>query len=129
MFTGATTDKTYSVSVSIQLGGVFGPDGKGCDISTYPPSEVPLRMVEVPFGATAYPNPYSTAFMLDVKTSYKSEPVDIKVYDMVGRLVEQREAMVSELETTTIGERYPSGVYNVIVTQGEQTKTVRVVKR
>jgi hypothetical protein len=29
----------------------------------------------------------------------------------------------------TIGDRYPSGVYNVTVTQGEETRTVRVVKR
>ncbi|RAR69279.1 hypothetical protein CLV55_101565, partial [Flavobacterium aciduliphilum] len=28
-----------------------------------------------------------------------------------------------------LGERYPSGVYNVIVTQGENTKTLRVIKR
>jgi hypothetical protein len=27
------------------------------------------------------------------------------------------------------GDRYPSGVYNVIVTQGEETRTVRVVKQ
>jgi hypothetical protein len=48
---------------------------------------------------------------------------------MVGRLVEQRSVSVNEIETVAIGERYPSGVYNVIVTQGEQTKALRVVKR
>jgi hypothetical protein len=48
---------------------------------------------------------------------------------MVGRLIEQHTAQVNELETMTIGDRYPSGVYNVVVTQGEDVKTLRVVKR
>jgi len=48
---------------------------------------------------------------------------------MVGRLVEQRVVKVNDLENTTIGERYPSGVYNVIISQGEEVKTLRVVKR
>ena len=48
---------------------------------------------------------------------------------MVGRMLEQREISVSDIETTTIGERYPSGVYNVVVAQGEDVQTVRVVKR
>jgi len=65
---------------------------------------------------------------LDVKTSSK-ENITIKVYDMVGRVVEERQAKVTDLENTTIGDRYPSGVYNVVVTQGEEVKTVRVVKR
>jgi len=51
------------------------------------------------------------------------------VYDMIGRLVEQREVRVSDLETTTIGNRYPSGVYNVVVSQEDNVQTVRVVKR
>jgi hypothetical protein len=28
-----------------------------------------------------------------------------------------------------LGNNYPSGVYNVIVTQGEDVKTLRVIKR
>jgi len=66
--------------------------------------------------------------MIDVTTSTK-ENINIKVYDMVGRLIEQRNVNTNELETTTIGDRYPSGVYNVVVTQGEDVKTLRVVKR
>ena len=53
----------------------------------------------------------------------------ITVYDMLGRLVEQQQANVTELETTTIGSNYPSGVYNVIITQADETRAVRVVKR
>ena len=92
------------------------------------PSAVLLRSINVPFTAVAYPNPFTNSFLLDVKSSNTSN-VDIIVYDMLGRLVEQRQANVNELETTTIGNNYPSGVYNVIVTQDGETKAVRVVKR
>jgi hypothetical protein len=51
------------------------------------------------------------------------------MYDMLGRLVEQSQVNINELETTAIGDRYPSGVYSVVVTQGSVTETLRVVKR
>jgi hypothetical protein len=66
--------------------------------------------------------------MLDVKTISQSV-VNVKVYDMLGRLIEQREVRTNDLETTTIGDRYPSGVYNVVVAQEDNLETVRVVKR
>jgi hypothetical protein len=80
------------------------------------------------FTAIAYPNPFAENFMINV-TSSSQEMVGLKVYDMIGRLIEQREVKVSDLENSTIGDSYPSGVYNILVTQGEEVKTVRVVKR
>ena len=83
---------------------------------------------KVPFGAAAYPNPFANNFMIDVTTRSESV-VQLKVYDMIGRLIDQRDVQVSNLETSPIGDNYPSGVYNVVVTQGDEVKTVRVVKR
>ncbi|RZJ34546.1 MAG: T9SS type A sorting domain-containing protein [Flavobacterium sp.] len=80
------------------------------------------------FTAVAYPNPFAESFAINVKTSMES-PINVKVYDMTGRLLESREVAVSDAETLAIGERYPSGVYNVIVTQGDEAKTLRVIKR
>jgi hypothetical protein len=85
-------------------------------------------VVATPFKAVAYPNPFANNFMLDVKTTSQSS-VNLKVYDMVGRLIEQRDVTISDMETTTIGDRYPSGVYNVVVSQEDSVQTVRVVKR
>ena len=48
---------------------------------------------------------------------------------MIGKLIETREVRLSEASGLQVGDRYPSGVYNVVVTQGEQTKTVRVIKK
>jgi len=80
------------------------------------------------FNAIALPNPFADSFILNVATSSK-EPVSYKVYDMTGRLLEARTAAVSELESHQVGDRYPAGVYNVIVNQGTEIKTLRVIKR
>jgi hypothetical protein len=105
---------------------VFGDYGNSCEISVVAPS-VP-KAVLVPFKATAYPNPFADNFMLDVKTTSQSI-VNVKVYDMVGRIIEQRELRTSDLETKSIGNNYPSGVYNVVVAQEDNLQTVRVIKR
>ena len=57
------------------------------------------------------------------------DKVGIVVYDMTGRLIEQREVRTSDVTAQQIGDRYPTGVYNVIVTQGNEVKTLRVIKR
>lgn len=125
MFTGLQPNTVYSVAVSMQLYGTFVPYDKDCSITTPPSAKAEIEM---PFNATAYPNPYTENFLINVKTT-NIEAIDIKVYDMIGRLVEQRVVKVNDLDNTTIGERYPSGVYNIVVSQGEEVKTLRVVKR
>jgi hypothetical protein len=77
---------------------------------------------------SAYPNPYSESFNLNLETS-SVEKVGLSVYDMTGRLIEQRDVNASEVSELQVGDRYPSGVYNVIVTQGSEVKTLRVIKR
>ncbi|WP_187661341.1 T9SS type A sorting domain-containing protein, partial [Flavobacterium buctense] len=77
-----------------------------------------MRIVAAGFEAKAYPNPFANNFLLDLTTESAS-PVSIKVYDMVGRLVDSRESKASNLNSLAIGDQYPSGVYNVVVTQDE----------
>jgi hypothetical protein len=57
------------------------------------------------------------------------DKISVVVYDMTGRLIERREVRPSDMVEQQIGDRYPSGVYNIVVTQGNNVKTVRVVKR
>ncbi len=124
-FSIAQLGKNYNVSVKIKLNGVFGDYDTACDLFTAAPGKT---VTAIPFKATAYPNPFANNFMLDVKTTSQS-PVNLKVYDMVGRLIEQRDVRISDMQTMTIGDRYPTGVYNVVVSQEESVQTVRVVKR
>ncbi|MBC8884300.1 T9SS type A sorting domain-containing protein [Flavobacterium piscinae] len=131
-FTGLVPGEMYTVRVAIRLNGVWGPYGKSCSIIT-PGGEIILIRTEestneTGFRAIAYPNPFATSFTLDVRTS-NTEVVSLTVYDMAGRLLEVREVKAQDVTNYQFGDRYSSGVYNVIVTQGEETRTVRVVKQ
>ena len=84
--------------------------------------------VATAFGVKAYPNPYDSNFQLDFTTTSESQ-IQIRVYDMIGKLIETRQFSTSEMNNQELGSSYPSGVYNVIVTQGEEMKTLRVIKR
>ncbi|WP_333601424.1 T9SS type A sorting domain-containing protein, partial [Flavobacterium sp.] len=86
------------------------------------------EVVKTPFAVVAYPNPYSENFNLSLTTT-SEDSVGVVIYDMTGRLIDQREVKADEVSTLQIGDRYPSGVYNVIVTQGSEVKTLRVIKR
>ena len=129
-FTGLTPGSTYTVKVALKINGVWGSyTGKGCSIIIPGGAravEAEAVVAKANFAAVAYPNPFANTFAIQVQTS-SQEVVYLKVYDMIGRLVEQRETNAKEI--TAFGERYPSGVYNVVVTQGSVTETLRVVKR
>ncbi len=76
----------------------------------------------------AYPNPYTKTFKLNIQTNNTANVV-IKVYDMVGRLIESREVTLNELSNVEIGNGYPSGIYNVLVKQEEKSKSIQVIKK
>jgi hypothetical protein len=48
---------------------------------------------------------------------------------MNGRLLENKEVKSSEINNLELGNELPSGVYNVIITQETEVKTVRVIKK
>jgi hypothetical protein len=92
-----------------------------CDLGIASVSESLSRIV-------AYPNPYTGAFKLNIVTN-SSAPVTIKVYDMIGRVIENRTVSLTEVTNLEIGNGYPSGVYNVLVSQEENSKSLKVIKR
>jgi hypothetical protein len=123
---GIVPGAEYNVNVRLifNVDDAPGPYGKTCTV------KVPgvLRMKELDFNAVASPNPFADSFNIDLTTSQQNKVV-VKVYDMAGRLLDERTAGVNETETTLLGDKYPAGVYNVIVTQGDEVKTLRVIKR
>ena len=120
-----TPGATYSIFVDAMIFGNYYL-GKDCQIVV--PFPARTMMVDSMFEAKAYPNPFANNFLIDV-TSESNSPINIKVYDMVGRLVDQQQVGVNNMQTSPIGDQYPSGVYNVVITQDETVKTLRVVKR
>ncbi|WP_211516811.1 T9SS type A sorting domain-containing protein, partial [Flavobacterium caeni] len=80
------------------------------------------------FKATAYPNPFTSDFNIDI-VGASQEKVQVKVYDMLGKLVESKELDAADAHSAKVGAQFPAGVYNVIVSQDGIVKTLRVVKR
>jgi hypothetical protein len=75
-----------------------------------------------------YPNPFTDSFNLKATTSSDAK-VGLSIFDMAGKLLENREVVPTELDELQLGDKYPSGVYNVIVSQGTEVKSLRVIKR
>ncbi|UPT69690.1 MAG: T9SS type A sorting domain-containing protein [Flavobacterium sp. JAD_PAG50586_2] len=78
--------------------------------------------------AVSYPNPFVDNFKLSVSTS-SEDKIQVSVFDMTGRLMEQRESNLEEVSELRLGDRYPSGIYIVNINQGDDIKTLRVIKR
>ena len=70
----------------------------------------------------AYPNPSNEGFRIN---SSNKKPFGVQVYDMLGRSIEQRQLK----SDSQIGANYARGIYNVIVTQDAQVKTLRLIKQ
>ncbi|CAM3448373.1 hypothetical protein FLLO111716_11120 [Flavobacterium longum] len=125
---GLIPGATYNVKVRLifNLSDPAGPYGKTCTIVTPGASRIVAN--KAVFNAVAFPNPFAENFNIDVTTSLDAE-VNVKVYDMTGRLLGNTTVKPTDVSSLQIGENYPSGVYNVIVTQGDNAKTLRVIKR
>uniref|UniRef100_UPI0037837121 T9SS type A sorting domain-containing protein n=4 Tax=Flavobacterium TaxID=237 RepID=UPI0037837121 len=74
------------------------------------------------------PNPFSEVFNISWNSS-SDEKVEVSVFDLTGKQLDRREVSPLEVTELQIGDRYPSGVYNVVITQGDEVKTLKVVKR
>ena len=61
--------------------------------------------------------------------SEKETPVQVLIYDALGRLVSQKETASANLENEELGQGLSVGVYTVLIQQGETTNTLRVVKQ
>ncbi len=125
---GPMVGTTYSIRVDVLYNNSYVPGRETCTLTILPTA---TRLTNEPisiFDVKSTPNPFTDNFNLGLNTS-SEELVEIKVYDMFGRLTETHKNTVEYLTNQTYGESYPSGVYNIVVTQGTTTKTLRVIKR
>lgn len=76
----------------------------------------------------AYPNPYSNTFKLAIQTNITAD-VDVKVYDMLGRILEHKVTSFDKIAQMELGSGYPSGVYNIVVIQENTTNALHVIKK
>ena len=80
------------------------------------------------FKALAYPNPFETEFNINL-TPQSTDPIELKIYDMLGRLIENHQVKSSEINSMRIGTTYPSGFFTVLIKQGQQERNVKVLKK
>jgi hypothetical protein len=78
--------------------------------------------------ATAFPNPFSNTFQLNL-TTLSNEMVQVSVYDMLGKLIEDINIESNGITSFSFGEKYAAGFYNVKVSQGNKTQVIRMIKQ
>jgi hypothetical protein len=73
------------------------------------------------------PNPTATAFTLRVQGSGATAPVEVRVVDAVGRLLEVRQ-VAGTGGTLVVGQQYRPGLYYAQARQGTQKQTLTLLK-
>ncbi|MFC4510687.1 T9SS type A sorting domain-containing protein, partial [Flavobacterium buctense] len=106
------------------LAGTRATSASNCNSATGPTMISALQRMSV----KVYPNPTNNNFNVGL-TTVSDDKISLVVYDMLGRLVDTLELDPKNSLEVQIGDKYPTGIYNVIVTQGAEVKTVRVIKR
>lgn len=80
----------------------------------------------IPFASNVWPNPSSDGFKLDVQSSSNENAV-LSIFDINGRLVSNVNA--GSQQTISFGENLKAGIYMVVVRQGNNSNTFKVVKQ
>jgi hypothetical protein len=80
------------------------------------------------FDVTATPNPSFSYFNLNITGNNASGVVNVKVTDVLGRVVEAKQNLAPG-QTLRIGSEYKPGVYIVQVMQGDTVKQLKLVKQ
>jgi hypothetical protein len=78
------------------------------------------------FEVLVYPNPSAYQFNLVVDSSSK-EQLDVIVYDISGKMV--KHFVRNKEESIVFGEELPRGVYIALISQGANSKTVKLIKQ
>jgi len=101
-----------------------------CGPVTMAAAQAPISEQLNPVGKlsiTVLPNPSDNYFTLRA-SSPSAQPFNIRVFDALGRFVEQRSNLTVNL-MVSIGQQYRPGVYVVEVVQGKEKVVVRLIKR
>ncbi|HEX2845020.1 MAG TPA: Ig-like domain-containing protein [Chitinophagaceae bacterium] len=77
--------------------------------------------------AVVSPNPTTTSFQIVLKGGNPMQPVSMKVYNILGRQVEQRQNLQSG-QSFRMGENYKLGLYLVEISQGREKEVLLLLK-
>ena len=74
-----------------------------------------------------YPNPTASSFTIQLNHSQNQHKINLRVYDITGRLVEEKQNLAPG-SILTIGAAYRPGIYQVQLQQGDVINNTRIVK-
>lgn len=131
LFGPVPPNAVYGIQIKARTTGGYSNYTSPCYVTT--PGASALRFAsdsadEFEGGVSVYPNPFSSSFAVQM-ISNSDLPVQLQVYDMLGRQLESKTVSIKSLESEQLGANYPAGVYNVILSQGQTTRSLRVIKR
>jgi hypothetical protein len=135
--TGATTPTisvnqagNYSVTVTFNDGTTLTSSGFNVttcnEIFNRETEEKALEKV-INYNVILYPNPSVSTFSLNLVSDSDAD-VEISIFDLQGRNIENKTISKDNLSSITLGSNLPSGIYNVVVKQGDNIKSQRLIK-
>ncbi|MBC7642713.1 MAG: T9SS type A sorting domain-containing protein, partial [Flavobacterium sp.] len=74
------------------------------------------------------PNPFSESFKVNIDT-IKNENLEIKSYDMLGKLIETFNVTSQEVNELELGKNYKIGLYNIIITRDNESENFKIIKK
>ncbi|MGV3460441.1 MAG: choice-of-anchor Q domain-containing protein [Flavobacterium sp.] len=139
MLASRAYNTTYTVEIAVKVNGDYGPYGPACTITALNNTSRPgggeltinaaaSKNVAGAITLTSFPNPYTESFTIEMNTQ-SQDKISIRVFDMNGRLVENLTTAPDELASQKLGRSLASGIYNVVVTQGDYQKAFKVLKK
>ena len=131
--TSLLADQNYSWQMRAKCGknwtdyssaGLFKTIGIGGIIESRVAGTVSAQSFEV----VTSPNPSDSYFTLTVKSSNTTDRILVRVMDELGRVIEQKENVIAGT-TVRFGEKYVPGLYFVMIQQGNNSKSVKLIRR
>jgi hypothetical protein len=124
---------SYSVTVTLNDGSNLTSSAfnvTSCNGSINGNRETEGKKLEkvINYNVILFPNPTVSSFSLNV-VSDNNEMIEVSVYDIQGRNIENKTFNKEDINSIRIGESLPTGIYNVIVKQGENIKSQRLIKK
>lgn len=126
--TGIAAGETVTIDVmTISTNGIASDYGPTCNVTLSGSASRMAAEHEGKASAKTYPNPFVEGFAVSYETE-SAEQVNVSVFDMNGRQLENFTSEPSGLADKRFGTGYAAGIYNVVVTQGSNQKVLHVVK-
>ncbi len=81
------------------------------------------------FDAIIFPNPTNEKFNVSVSTD-ENELINIVVYDIMGKIIHEKEIIhLIEDGAYSFGESFSAGTYHINISQGTNSKWIKVIKQ